>query len=60
MAFAGLKKQINKANQEGDNITLISKVDENWYEGNIAGRQGYFPVTTFICYRFRLFACTRQ
>ncbi|KAK7865696.1 hypothetical protein R5R35_014509 [Gryllus longicercus] len=31
--------------KEGDNITLISKVDENWYEGNIAGRQGYFPVT---------------
>ncbi|KAI4894276.1 hypothetical protein NFI96_016311, partial [Prochilodus magdalenae] len=33
--------------RRGERITLIRRVDENWYEGKIAGtnRQGIFPVT---------------
>ncbi|XP_066152932.1 endophilin-A isoform X7 [Euwallacea fornicatus] len=30
--------------KENDVITLLNKIDENWYEGSIGGRTGYFPV----------------
>ncbi|CAH1965258.1 unnamed protein product [Acanthoscelides obtectus] len=30
--------------KENDMITLLNKVDENWFEGSIQGRTGYFPV----------------
>ncbi|VDL85371.1 unnamed protein product [Schistocephalus solidus] len=29
---------------EGDVIQLIRQVDENWYEGRLNGREGFFPV----------------
>lgn len=29
--------------QENDTIRLLNKVDENWYEGAVNGRSGYFP-----------------
>uniref|UniRef100_A0A1Y1LD04 Endophilin-A n=1 Tax=Photinus pyralis TaxID=7054 RepID=A0A1Y1LD04_PHOPY len=31
--------------KENDVITLINKIDENWFEGSFNGRTGYFPVT---------------
>ena len=29
---------------EGDIIGLISQLDENWFEGCIHGKVGYFPI----------------
>ncbi|XP_037929700.1 endophilin-A [Teleopsis dalmanni] len=29
--------------KENDIITLLNRVDENWYEGSVNGRTGYFP-----------------
>ena len=31
--------------REGDVIALISQVDENWFEGTVRGRTGYFPIS---------------
>jgi endophilin-A len=31
--------------KEGDVIHLTARIDENWYEGTVHGRSGYFPVT---------------
>ncbi|CAH2217794.1 jg20942, partial [Pararge aegeria aegeria] len=30
---------------ENDVITLINKVDENWFEGSVNGKTGYFPIS---------------
>ncbi|XP_075979316.1 SH3 domain containing GRB2 like, endophilin-A isoform X5 [Anticarsia gemmatalis] len=31
--------------KENDVITLINKVDENWFEGSVNGKTGYFPIS---------------
>ena len=31
--------------KEGDLITLTSRVDENWFQGQRNGKTGIFPVT---------------
>ena len=30
--------------KEGDIITLISQIDDNWFEGSFRGQTGYFPI----------------
>uniref|UniRef100_A0A182YI24 Endophilin-A n=1 Tax=Anopheles stephensi TaxID=30069 RepID=A0A182YI24_ANOST len=40
----GFKLKYKRYNlQENDVITLIQRVDENWFEGSLNGRNGYFP-----------------
>ncbi|XP_045501024.1 endophilin-A isoform X2 [Colias croceus] len=31
--------------KENDIITLINKVDDNWFEGSLNGKTGYFPIS---------------
>ncbi|XP_078499306.1 sorbin and SH3 domain-containing protein 1 isoform X39 [Lissotriton helveticus] len=39
--------QVEMSFRKGERITLIRRVDENWYEGKVSGtnRQGIFPAT---------------
>ncbi|XP_060096975.1 sorbin and SH3 domain-containing protein 1 [Heteronotia binoei] len=45
-SFSG-DTQVEMSFKKGERITLLRRVDENWYEGRIPGtsRQGIFPVT---------------
>ena len=31
--------------REGDKITLLARIDDNWFEGSVHGKTGLFPVT---------------
>ena len=31
--------------KDGDMITLLAKLDENWFSGELRGKQGIFPST---------------
>ena len=31
--------------KEGDIIILTNQIDENWYEGMIHGKSGFFPIS---------------
>ena len=30
--------------REGERITLLARIDDNWYEGSVHGQTGLFPV----------------
>lgn len=31
--------------RKGENVTLLRRVDDNWYEGRAGNKQGIFPIT---------------
>jgi len=36
--------------RRGDIITVIDRSDQNWWEGEIGARRGYFPATYALPY----------